>query len=87
MREFFEIGGVHEFYRLAEDKDIILRLDPYLMLLHYNIIFYINLSKLSPEERSGLLSRLRHKIVYIKKVHSVKTFIEFLKGEGEIKQW
>jgi len=73
---------VGEFYKLAEDKELILRIDPYLMIMHYGVIFYINMNKLSPEERSSVLSRLKHKIIYVRKVRSAKTFMDFIEEGG-----
>ena len=81
MKEFLEIGSVGEFFRLAEDKNLILRIDPYLMIIHYGFIFYINMNKLTPELRMELLNRLKHKIIYVKRVRSVKNIIEFLEEE------
>lgn len=81
MREFLEVGSINEFYRLAEDKELILRIDPFLMIFHFGLVFYINMNKLSPEERKNVLNRLKHKIIYIKSVRSERTFYDFI-SEG-----
>jgi len=76
-----EVGNIEEFYRLADDKEFILRVDPFLMIFHYGLIFYINMVKLGSDERGKLLSRLKHKIVYIRDVKSERGILEFIQKE------
>lgn len=84
VREFLEVGDASEFARIAEDKDLVIRVDPLLLIVHYGLVFYINLAKLSPEERSSLMGKLRHKMVYVRSVRQARGITDLLKGlEGE----
>jgi hypothetical protein len=85
MREFLEVGSIDEFYKLAEDKDFIFRIDPFLMIFHYGLIFYINMIKLTAEERVRTLNKLKHKIVYVRDVKLESGILEFIRkwrGKG-----
>lgn len=79
MRDFLEISDIGEFIRLAGEKDIIIRIDPFLMVFHYGLIFYINLFKLSADDRRIIINRLKHKIIYVKEVKQERGISEFIK--------
>jgi len=80
MRDFLEITDIGEFIKLAEDKDIVIRVDPFLMIFHYGLIFYINLFKLEANDRRAIINRLRHKIIFVKNVRQEKGITEFIKS-------
>jgi hypothetical protein len=79
MREFLEVTDVGEFLKLADGRDIVIRLDPFLLIFHYGLIFYINLARLGDEERRTLINRLRPKIIYVRSISAERGIAEFLR--------
>lgn len=76
-REYIEVESLEDFMRVAEKVEVILRLDPFIIINYYGTIFYLNLSNLSPENVRKILTWLKGKLINIKSIDSYKSLRDF----------
>ncbi|NHV06883.1 MAG: hypothetical protein HA495_06035 [Thaumarchaeota archaeon] len=81
MREFFEVEDISSFMKVSRLSELVIRLDPFLFVNVYGIVFYLDLSKKDPKEISNLFTSLSDKIIFSTKAEVSTSFKEFLKSK------
>jgi len=81
MREFFEIEDISSFIKASRLSNFVIRLDPFLFVDVYGLIFYIDLSKKSPQEISNLFNALSEKLIFSTKAETSSSIKEFIKSK------
>lgn len=81
MREFFEIEDIASFIKVSRLSEFVIRLDPFLFVNVYGLVFYLDLSKKDSKEISNLFTSLSDKIVFSTKAEVSTSFKEFLKNK------
>lgn len=79
MREFFEVDDVESFIRVAQNSNVIVRADPYVLANVYGMIFFIDLSALSRQDIARLFMALKEKLVVVRSAESKSSIAEFLR--------
>ena len=82
MREFLEIADIDSFMKVAESANLIIRIDPYILVNVYGLIFYVDLGKLDKRDVRRIFQGLRDKLIIVRKTEVKKSIYEFLKGEA-----
>ena len=84
--DFLEVEGVDAFLRVARASNLVMRMDPYVLVHFYGLIFYIDLGELDSKDVSRVFQGLMDKMIIVRKVDWGRSLHEFLKsklGTGE----
>lgn len=81
MREFFEVEDINSFMKISRLSEFVVRLDPFLFVTVYGLVFYLDLSKKDSKEISSLFTSLSDKIVFSTNVEVSTSFKEFMKSK------
>jgi|Deesub1362A_J573_1020465.scaffolds.fasta_scaffold70244_1 hypothetical protein len=79
MREFLEIEDPDAFIKISQAANFVIRVDPFIFIYIYGLIFYIDLGKLETAEVKKIFQNLRDKLVIVKNVEKSRSIYEFLK--------
>ena len=82
--ELIEVRDTVSFYRVAKNANIILRIDPLLIVPLYRLTFYLDIRNIDESEVAKLFQSISNKLVYIedvKRADSLKSFIEERYGD------
>lgn len=82
MREFLEVESWEDFVRIAQNANLVIRIDPYVFVYLYGLIFFIDLGKLSDEDVKRLFQALREKLILVKRVETSRSIFDFLRRRG-----
>ena len=83
MREFLELADVDSFMKIAENANLIVRIDPYVFINVYGLIFYINLGNLDKRDVRRVIVGLKDKIVVVKNIEVKGSIHQFLKDKDK----
>ncbi|MBO3801181.1 MAG: hypothetical protein QXS21_02460 [Thermoproteota archaeon] len=72
--------------KVSRLSEFIIRLDPFLFVNVYGLIFYLDLTKKDQKEISDLFTSLSDKIIFSTKAEVSTSFKEFLKNKIQEKQ-
>lgn len=81
--ELLEIRDASSLYRVGKASNIILRMDPLLIIPLYRLTFFIDMRRLDEGELAEIFRLFRDKIVLINNIHldeSLTRFIEKITG-------
>jgi hypothetical protein len=81
MREFFEIEDISSFVKISRLSEFVIRLDPFLFVNVFGLVFYLDLSKKTSREVSNLFTSLSEKIIFTTKAEVSSSFNEFIKSK------
>ena len=79
--DFLEVEGVDAFLRVARASNLVMRMDPYVLVHFYGLIFYIDLGKLDSKEVSRIFQGLMDKMIIVKKAESGRSLHDFLEDK------
>jgi len=79
MREFLEIEDPDAFIKISQSANFVIRVDPFIFIYIYGLIFYIDLGKLETTEVKKIFQNLRDKLIIVKNVEKSGSIYEFLK--------
>ena len=83
MREFFEVADTDSFMKLAENVNAVIRVDPYVFINFYGLIFYLNLGRLEKKDVRRIIQGLRNKLVVVKRMDIRDSIYAFLTEKTE----
>ena len=66
MREFLEIENWEDFVKIAQNSNLVIRIDPYIFVYLYGLIFFIDLGKLADDDVKRLFQALKEKLILVK---------------------
>ncbi len=79
MREFLELGDVDALMRVAQASNLVLRVDPYVMVYFYGLIFYMDVGRLDKRNvRRSIFQGLKDKLVFVKDIQMARSIDEFI---------
>ena len=78
MREFLELGDVDALMRVAQASNLVLRVDPYVMVYFYGLIFYMDVGRLDRRDVSRIFQGLKDKLVFVKDIQMARSIDEFI---------
>ncbi|MFQ5711101.1 MAG: hypothetical protein ACE5GD_04880 [Candidatus Geothermarchaeales archaeon] len=79
MREFLELEDIDALMRVAQTSNLVMRVDPYILIYFYGLIFYMDLGKLDGRDVSRIFQGLRDKLIIVKGVETMGSLHEFLR--------
>lgn len=79
MREFLEIEDPDAFIKISQSANFVIRVDPFVFIYIYGLIFYIDLGKLETTEVKKIFQNLKDKLIIVKNVEKSSSIHEFLK--------
>ncbi|MHA1594451.1 MAG: hypothetical protein ACTSXJ_03075 [Candidatus Baldrarchaeia archaeon] len=83
MREFLEVENWEDFVKIAQASNLVIRIDPYVFVYLYGLIFFIDLGKLTSEDVKNLFQALKEKLVLVKGVKVSRSIYEFIKRQSD----
>jgi hypothetical protein len=78
LREFLEVEDVDTFMRIAQTANLLVRVDPYVLIYIYGLTFYIDLGKLDKREVNRIFQGLKDRLVVVKRVEAIPSLHDFL---------
>ena len=78
MREFLEVEDVDALMKITQTSNLVMRVDPYILVYFYGLIFYIDLGKLERKEVSRIFFGLKDKLILVKDIETMGSISEFL---------
>ena len=82
-RDYLKVEDIDDFLKIAEKCDVILRIDPFLIVNFYGTMFYIDLGEIEEDMVKRVISGLKAKIVNIRQTKSYKSVSEFYLKETQ----
>jgi len=83
VREFLEVDDVDTFMKVAQTSNLVVRIDPYILVYIYGLTFYIDLGKLGKRDVNRIFQGLKDRLVVVKRVEAIPSLHEFLKRRLE----
>jgi len=77
--ELLEIRDASSLYRVGKASNIILRMDPLLIIPLYRLTFFIDMRRLDEGELAEIFRLFRDKIVLIDNIHLDESLTKFIK--------
>ncbi len=78
MREFLELGDVDALMRVAQASNLVLRVDPYVMVYFYGLMFYMDVGRLDKRNVRRIFQGLKDKLVFVKDIQMARSIDEFI---------
>jgi len=75
-----ELESKEDFLKVLLKTDLVLRIDPFLIINYYGIFMYIDLRRLDESEVRGLLHAIKDKVVNVRRHLRVQNISELLES-------